>query len=191
MYVILQTEVLMQHCDIRHLYDQPMMFHSYSFSFLSSLLSGLVPAPAAESGHGGISIMKGAKKDVMAEKETRREKGCQGIRDVVALTPNPVQNHAPGPHLDRKTVGVGDQSPDHGPDQEREVKTKHGCSSHLSLPGIRGSQSQKTRGDTGQGPAQERGEEKKSPRIHRNLQAPALTSRKTQNSRRPRKKRKK
>lgn len=163
-----------------------------SFSFLSSLLSGLVPAPAAESGHGGINIMKGAKKDVMAERETQREKEFQGIRDVVALAPNLVQNHAPGPHLDRKTVGVGDQSPDHGPDQEKEVKTKHGCSSHLSLPDIRGSQSQKTRGDTGQGPAQERREEKRSPpRIHRNLQAPVLTSRKTQKSRRPRKKRKK
>lgn len=136
--------------------------------------------------------MKGAKKDVMAERETRREKGFQGIRDVVTLAPNLIQNHAPGPHLDRKTVGVGDQSPDHGPDQEKGLKTKHGCSSHPSLPDIREIQSQKIRGDTGQGPAQERGEEKKSPpRIHRNLQAPALTSQKTQKSRRPRKKIKK
>lgn len=141
---------------------------------------------------------------MMAERETVREEGCQRTRDMAGPARNLGQNHVPDLDpdpdpdlgLDQKTINaVGlsqNHDQNHGPDPEKGGKTTHDCNNHLSPLNTRGSQSQKTRGDAGLDPAQERIRKKKGhhPRVHRKLQAPVFHPQKTQNSYSPRKKRK-
>lgn len=173
-----------------------MDFFQLKFFFFCLPISGLVPALAAESVHGGESITKGAKTDMMAEIETVREEGCQRTRDMAGPARNLGQNHVPGPDLglDQKTINAvslsQNRDQNHGPDPEKGGKTTHDCNNHLSPPNTRGSRSQKTRGDAGLDPAQEReGKKKDHRKLHRKLQAPVFYPQKTQNSYSPRKKR--
>lgn len=165
---------------------------SLNQSFLSLLILDLVPAPAAESIHGGRSINKGARREMMAEKETVREDGYQRTRDMVSLVQNLVQNHVlgPDPDPDRKTINVVDLPQNHGLDPGKGEKRTHGRNNRLSPPETRGSRGQKTKGDAGLDPAQEK-EEKKAhpPRVCKNLQAPLFPHLKIHKICRPRKKR--
>lgn len=164
-------------------------FSSVKGFFLSLLILGLVPALAAESACGGRRINTGARREMMAEKETVREDRCQRTRDMVGLG----QNLDPGPDLDRKTVNVVGLAQNHGPDPDpgKGGQTTHDCNNHLSSPERRGSRNQKTIGDAGLDPAQEREGKKKDhhPGDHRKLQPPVFPPLRTQNNYMPRKKR--
>lgn len=167
-----------------------MNFHSHRLSFLSFLLPGLLPAPAAESAHAGKSLMTAGKSVVTAETATPGEKRLRGTRDAAELTPDLHQDHAPGPGPgpgpDQETAGMAGRRPDPGRVREKEIKSGRGRSRRRPPPEIRRNQSQRTGGDTGPGPAPGREEKKKGPpRIPRNLRPLVLRTRKTQKSRRP------
>lgn len=145
---------------------------------------GLVPAPAAESIQGRRSINGGAKREMMAERETVREAECPRIRDVVGL------DRDPDPDLDQRTINVVDLLPGHGPDPGKGGKNTRLHNNPLSPPETRLIHNQKIRGNTGRGRAQEKGEKTKDyPKIHRKLQGPVLYHLKTQNCYRTGKKR--
>lgn len=136
----------------------------------------------------------------MAERETAREEGYLKTRDVAGLPRNLGQNHVPDPapdlDLDLKTINMVGLSKNHGqnlgPDPEKDGKIMEDSSSHMSPLDTRRSQSQKTRGNAGLDPAQEREGKKAAchPKVHREFQAPVFHLLKTQNSHRPRKKKK-
>lgn len=95
----------------------------------------------------------------MAERETMIEDGCQRTRDMVGLVQNLLQTHVPDPDPDRRTISVGlaqNHGQSHDPDPGKEGKTTHDCNSRLSPPETMWSRGQKTRGDAGLDPAQER-----------------------------------
>lgn len=173
-----------------------MKFHSHRLSFLSLLLLGLLPVPAAESAHTGKGVMMAGKSAVTAETATPGEKQLRGTRDAAELTPDLLQDLAPGPGpgpgRDQETAGVAGRHPGLDPVREKGKKSGHGRNSPRPPSEIRRNQSQKTGGDTGQGRAPGREEKKKGPpRILRNLQALVFRTRKTQKSHRPSRKRRK
>lgn len=148
-------------------------------SFLSLLLSGLLPAPAAGSAHAGKSPMKAGKSGVTAETATPGGKSLPVTRDVAELTPDLPREVAPGPGpgRDQETAGGAARLPDLDPVRENGIK--HGRRWSQPRPEVRGNQSQKTGGDTVRGPAPGREEKKNGPpRTFRNLQLLGLRTRK-------------
>lgn len=150
--------------------------------FLSSLLSGQFPAPAAGSAHAGKSQMKAGKSGATAETATPGGKNLPGTRDVAELTPDlppevaPGPGPGPGPGRDQETAGGAARHPDPGPVREKEIKV--GRRWYQPPPGVKGNQGQQTGGHTGRGPAPGREEKKNGlPRTCRNLQLLELRTR--------------
>ena len=123
------------------------------------LISDLFLVLAAESGHGGKSVNKEARRDMISGIEILTEERFQRTRDMAGLDQIRGPNHAPDP--DQKTINVVGLRPNHGPDPEKGRKPSHKCSSHLSPPRTRGSRRLNTAGDTGLDPAPEREGKKK------------------------------